>query len=143
MTRDEFHDLVQLQNKVIRDDLEFVADESRAPLMRLKSVIVANTGPWTVKLDGWYNPDLDSLSFTFSCAQVSSKPICRVDVRGPAHDVGGRTHKHELRHETCPRKNLPTRIERPELEAMTPQEVWQDLCERAQILHQGAFNDPR
>jgi hypothetical protein len=142
VNRDDFQALLALPGKRVVGDLEFVHDPDKAPLRPLRSLAVQNTGEWTVKLDGWYHPDHNSLSLTFSCAQADGKPICRVDVRGIEHDDGGRTHKHELRRETCPRKNLPTRIERQDFETMAFPEIWRNLCQMANVDHQGVFRDP-
>lgn len=142
MTREDFQSLLALQGKRIVGDLEFLHDPNKAPVRPLRSLAVQGTGQWTVKLDGWYNPTHSSLSLTFSCAQAEGQAICRVDVRGVEHDQGGRTHKHELRYESCPRKRLPTRIERPDFETMSFSEIWSSLCRMANVEHQGMFNDP-
>lgn len=142
MTREDFQALLAIPDKRIVGDLQFVEDPDKAPLRRVRPLVVQNTGEWTVKVDGWYNPTHNSLSLTFSCAQADGKPIYRIDVRGVEHDEGGRTHKHELRRDSCPRKNLPTRIARPEFETMTAPEIWSNLCQTANVVHQGIFHDP-
>lgn len=142
MTRDEFESLLALPGKRVVGDLEFVHDPNKVPVRPLRSMAIEGTGEWAVKLNGWYNPIYDSLSLTFSCAQSDGQAICRIDVRGIEHDDGGRTHKHELRRESCPRKNLPVRIARPEFETMPLPEIWRNLCQMANLDHQGTFHDP-
>jgi len=142
VTREEFQSLLAMPGKRVVGDLEFVHDPNKAPVRPLRSLAVQGTGDWTVKLDGWYNPNHNSLSLTFSCAQADGQAICRVDVRGIEHDEGGRTHKHELRRESCPRKKLPTRIERPDFETIPLPEIWRNLCQMANVEHLGTFHDP-
>jgi len=84
----------------------------------------------------------DSVTFNFVCPEAGG-PICRVDVRGSPHKQAGRTHKHDLHQPGEPRNNLPTAHARPDLEALTPQQVWTHLCTRANIQHTGTFADPR
>lgn len=142
MDRTQFTALRDLPGKRIDQDLVYDEDPAHAPLMRLRPVEVFNTGGVKVRLVGSYHPTLDRIGFTFHCKEAGG-PICRVDVRGPNHKQAGRTHKHDLHRESDPANDLPTAVARPDLEALAIVAVWQDLCTRAQILHTGAFVDPR
>jgi hypothetical protein len=70
-------------------------------------------------------------------------PICRLDVDGNAHRPAGRSHKHSLREERCPDRNLPDAIiDRPELAGSSLRAVFTDFCRMANITHLGHIEAP-
>ena len=142
MTRNDFLQLLALDAKQVDQNLEFEEIPSKSPTRILKTVEVFNTGGRKVRLEGHYNPIYDSVTFNFVCPEAGGA-ICRVDVRGTKHGDAGRTHKHNFRSESDPRAQLPHAVARPDLENASPEIVWIDLCERANIHFTGLFIDPR
>ena len=140
MTHAEFQQLRDLPEKIVVADIEFKFDKDGRPNMIFRDVAVLNSLGWEVSLNGTYKPDIPAVSFNFSVHGIG--PICRVDVNGTIHGSAGRTHKHDLRREEDARRNLPTAVARPDLEGKTAREVWEDLCQRANIQHTGRFIDP-
>ncbi len=121
-------------------DIEFKSGKDTRPNWTFEGVAVSNALEWDVALNGTYKPDVPAVTFNFSIRGIG--PICRVDVNGPIHGAAGRTHKHDLRREEDPRRNLPSADARPDLAGKTPRQIWEDLCQRAQIQHTGRFIDP-
>lgn len=136
----EFHQLRNLPGKIIAADIEFKAGKDFRPNQTFEGINILNSLGWEVTLNGTYKPDIPAVTFNFSIRGIG--PICRVDVNGTTHGAAGRTHKHDLRRDEDPRRNLPSATARPDLVGKTPREVWEDLCQRAGIQHTGRFIDP-
>ena len=141
MNRNDFELLRNLPGKVISADVEFVVRTDSRPNLTFEQVRVENDLGYDVTLNGTYKPLIPSVTINFVIRGVG--PICRIDVNGPKHGDAGRTHKHDLREEECPRRNLPHAVPRPDLADKTPTEVWRIIREQANIVHTGAFRDPR
>lgn len=140
MTRTEFHALRDLPGKVISADIVFRSASSNGGSLTFENVPVENDAGWDVIVNGTFKPEVPTIVYNFYIR--SEGPICRVCVNGLHHAPGGRTHKHELRSETDQRTNLPTVLARPDLEKLTPREVWELLMGDAKITHTGKFIDP-
>ena len=140
MNRQEFLHLRDLPGKRITANIEWASPRDGKPNLIFEQVPLENSAGFDVVLNGTYKPDIPAITFNFVLLGIG--PICRVDVNGTIHRDAGRTHKHDLRHEADPRRNLPTAIARADLEGKTAWEVWLDLCEKANIEHTGSFNDP-
>lgn len=140
MNRQEFEVLRDLPEKTVTADIEFTSNRATEPNLTFKDVTVENSLGYAIRLNGTYKPDIPSVTFNFFIPDVG--PICRIDVNGPIHKPVGRTHKHSLKHDDDPRKNLPAADAAPDFESLTPRQVWELLCARANILHTGKFIDP-
>lgn len=140
MTRTEFHALRDLPGKTINADIVFRPVASNGGNLTFDNIPVENEGGWPVIVNGTYKPDIPTITYNFYIR--SEGPICRVCVNGVYHDPGGRTHKHELRSEEDQRTNLPTVINRPDLDGLSPREIWEMLMRDARINHTGKFIDP-
>ena len=141
MDRQDFLQLLALPGKRIDGDVEFEMVAAKAPALVLRPVDVKNAGGLSIRLCGHYHPTYDAVTFAFDCREAGG-PICRVDVRGTMHKQAGRTHKHDLQVDTDPLNNLPQAVARLDLVNLTPRMVWQDLCQRANLIHTGQFIDP-
>ena len=140
VNRREFELLRDLPNKRIDQDIRFVAARATDPNLTFSGVTLKNTAGWIVRLNGTYKPGIPSLTFNFSIPDVGA--ICRLDINGPVHKPVGRTHKHSLKNDEDPRKNLPTPDAAPDFNNLSPSQAWALLCESARILHEGVFFDP-
>jgi hypothetical protein len=138
MNRTEFDELLGIPNKRVLGDIRFIQGGA-GPILQFQGISVENSLGWEISLNGSYNPLTGFIKFNFVAKGVG--PICRVCVKGKVHN-GSRTHKHDLRYETCPTQNLPYTIDRPDLENMNARQVWDDLCRRANLVHDGQFFDP-
>lgn len=137
MNKTEFDALRNLTDKEISDDILFKWENGTT--LSFKGVKVRNSMNVDVILNGTFKPDLPSVIYNFSVQGLG--PICRVCVNNTMHN-GSRTHKHELKTERCPRKNLPYSMPRPDLETLSAREIWEVLCKQANISHTGQFIDP-
>jgi hypothetical protein len=140
VTKLEFEQLRDLPDKVIKADIEFVAANETSPNLIFEQVEVSNSQNWEILLNGTFKPDIPSVTFNFVLRGVG--PICRFCVNGQIHGAAGRTHKHSLDDASDPRLNLPKAAARPDLNGKTPREIWQILCQQANIKHTGNFKDP-
>jgi hypothetical protein len=140
MTRDEFTELRRAP-KEISADIQFRPTKKFGDgWLFVEDMPVGNQLNYDLFLDGRYNSITKTLIFNFKIRGVG--PICRMEVNGKIHRDAGRTHKHDLIHESDSRKNLPNAQHRPDLENKTPREVWEILCRQAKIEHTGNFVDP-
>jgi len=105
MDRDGFEGLHALDDKVIRGDIRFSQPRAARPLMVVDGLAIENGSSIDVRLNINYNPETGAK--TFNVYVPGAGPICRLDVDGAAHGDAGRCHKHELRSERCPDRNLP------------------------------------
>lgn len=140
VNRREFELLRDLPDKLITEDIRFAVSRATEPNLTFSGVTLENSAGWTVRLNGTYKPDIPSLTFNFAIPDVG--PICRVDINGTIHKPVGRTHKHSIRNDDDPRKNLPSADAIPDFENLTPHEAWELVCANARILHTGTFFDP-
>jgi hypothetical protein len=140
VNRREFELLRDLPDKRITEDIRFVASRATEPNLTFSGIILENSARWTVRVNGTYKPEIPALTFNFSIPDVG--PICRIDMNGPIHKPVGRTHKHSLKQDDDPGKNLPNPDAAPDFENLSPSEAWALLCDRAKIIHVGAFIDP-
>jgi hypothetical protein len=141
MTRAEFELLRNLPDKRIVADIVFQQSKATSPNLAFENVPVENALGLEVLLNGTFKPGLPSVTYNFHIKSAGG-PVCRVCVNGTTHGNAGRTHKHDLRHESDPRNNLPTAAPRPDLENKTAREVWATLMAQANIQHTGTFTDP-
>ncbi|MGH8500005.1 MAG: hypothetical protein ACREEM_26330 [Blastocatellia bacterium] len=139
MTKSEFEFLRDLSGKEIKDDIVFRT--KNATTLSFDEVPVLNSLGLDLAVNGSFVPDIPAVKFNFYVRGIG--PICRVEVNSTIHGQAGRTHKHALQTESCPRRNLPHADARPDLENKTAKEVWEIVCKQAKISHIGIFNDPK
>jgi hypothetical protein len=139
MDRREFEELRNLPGKIISDDIVFGLQAHTSPVMTFEGVSMGNDLGLDVVVNGAHNPAIPATKFNFVLRGVG--PICRLEVGGPPHGHTGKQHKHELKEETCPGRNLPHAVPRSDLDGKSVREVWTDLCRRAGITHTGQFVD--
>ena len=141
MTRAEFEQLRNLPGKRIAADIAFQPSKATSPNLTFENVAVENSLNWEVLLNGTFKPDLPAVTYNFHI-KTAGGAVCRVCVNGTKHGSAGRTHKHDLQHESDPRNNLPVDVARPDLVGKTAREVWATLMQQANIQHTGNFTDP-
>src|SRR5689334_20990081 len=125
VNRHEFEALRDLPGKQISVDIQFLPNRATDPNLTFKDLPVENALGYILRCNGTYKPDIPSVTFNFFIPDIG--PICRIDVNGPVHKPVGRTHKHSLKKDEDPRKNLPTPDAAPAFEGKTPREVWELL----------------
>lgn len=140
MDRHKFQALRDIEAKEISEDIKFEPKRLGDSSMAFSDVQVQNGLDVTVILSGRYNPRIPSLTFNFYVPGIG--PICRLDVNGQNHKDVGRYHKHDLRRDSDPRNNLPSAIQRDDLKGMAIKDIWEMLCEQANIKHTGRFFAP-
>lgn len=141
MDRYDFLQLIKDKDKEIAVDIEFVRVRNMPDyVLMFDNADVINSCGYDIVLNGSFNRKTRALKFNFVLRGIG--PICRVEVNGCIHGTVGRTHKHDVRDKSDPRKDLPFAYARPDLENLGPREVWEDLCHKANILHRGKFVDP-
>lgn len=140
MNRAEFEQLRDLPDKRIEGNVTFSLKKNARPIHTLDQIAVQNSLGIDLVLQGSYNPEINKLSIQFFVRGVG--PICRLCVNGREHQGHGRTHKHDLRHEDDPGRNIPRVVGRPDLAGKSPHEAWSTLCEQAHITHSGYFSVP-
>jgi hypothetical protein len=138
MNRKEFEALRDLPDKKVVVDIAFTRKNSTT--LVFQDVAVSNSLGFDLVLNGSFKPDIPAVKYNFCIKGVG--PICRVDVNGSIHGSEGRTHKHDLRSESCPRNNLPHAQRRSEFENLTAKQVWTKICLMANIQHTGRFEEP-
>lgn len=141
MTRAEFELLRNLPDKRIAADIAFQQSKATSPNLTFENVPVENSLGLEVLVNGTFKPNLPCVTYNFHI-KTAGGPVCRVCVNGTKHGNAGRTHKHDLRHESDPRNNLPTAVARPDFQNKTAREVWATLITQANIQHTGTFTDP-
>jgi hypothetical protein len=141
MDRVEFEELRDLPDKTITADIEFLPNKSVSTTLSFE-VPVSNTTGYDLILNCSFVPDIPKLKLNFSIKGIG--PICRIEVNGQVHRDAGRTHKHDLHNESCPRQNLPNAVARPDLDLSlsSPKDIWDLLCVEANITHIGDFKEP-
>jgi hypothetical protein len=140
VTRAEFERLRDMPGKVIVGDIRLQEQRQTKPLLRAEDVRIANEANADLRLALTYNPLTGSKSINVLVPGLGA--VCRLDVDGPEHPPAGRSHKHSLRSEECPRRNLPSAVAWDGPSGATMGEVFGDFCRRANITHQGEFHCP-
>jgi hypothetical protein len=142
MNRTEFERLRDLPGKTITVDIEFSEKRESSPNLTFEQVPIKNALGLDIILNGTFKPHIPSVTFNFH--QKGVGPICRLDVNGTAHGLAGRTHKHDLQDESDqkPSKNLPYAIPRTDLANYSVRQLWDMLCQDANITHDGVFKSP-
>ncbi len=139
MDRQQFEHLRDLHGKRIDSDIRFVQGQGSSAVF--ENVEILNEDGWAAQLHGTYSSKRNSIIYVVVLDGIG--PICRICVRGSLHGSHGRTHKHALSAESCPRQNLQIDVtSRPELDALNAQEVFRRFCVDAKILFKGTFYDP-
>ncbi|OQX26524.1 MAG: hypothetical protein BWK80_09940 [Desulfobacteraceae bacterium IS3] len=138
MNRLIFEQLRELPDKEITDDIIFKKENMNT--LSFDNVKVLNSMGIDLLLNGKYKPDIPSIRFNFYVRGIG--PVCRVEVNSSVHGESGRTHKHTLHKENCPRRNLPYTEPRADLENRNAEEVWRIVCKQANINHSGNFVKP-
>lgn len=137
VNRTQFEAVRDVPGKVIRADIRF----SRRQALTVEGIVITNDAAVDLRLNITFNPEVGSKTFNVHVPGVG--PICRLDVDGPAHRPAGRSHKHSLRTERCPDRNLPDGVvDKPELSGQSVRELFDFFCELAQIRHEGTFEAP-
>lgn len=140
MNRTEFEYLRDLPDKVIGADLRLTQRKETSPAWVADGIVIENVAEVQLRLNITYNPETGSKTFNVHVPGVG--PICRLDVDGTSHKDQGRTHKHSLKTERCPARNLPWAVAMPALAGLPLLEVFRSFCEMANIRHEGSFEDP-
>ncbi len=136
MNRSEFEAIRDLPGKVIRGDIHLVRKKSVGPARVAENIRIENASGLDLRLAIVYNPEVGSK--TFNVHLGGRGPICRLDVDGPRHREAGRSHKHALATEHCPRQNLRKDVtECAELAGRSVEEVFKTFCTMAQMVHEG------
>lgn len=141
MDRLEFEALRDHGNKIIRTDIRFSNVRATRPTLVVDGITIENDNDVDLRLNISFNPETGAAKFNVHSPGVG--PICRLDVGGPAHRPAGRSHKHSLRTEACPRRNLPDEvIDRPELLGRSVEALFTEFCTMANVRHEGVFVAP-
>ena len=141
MDRITFEGLRDLPGKKIEADIRFSKRTALAPVLVAEGIRIDNEHGVELVLNIQFNPKVGAKTMNVHVPGVG--PICRLDVDGPAHRPHGRSHKHSLEDEKCPRRNLPDGvIDRPDLAGKSIREVFEEFCEMASIEHVGCFEEP-
>lgn len=141
MDRKTFEALRDAPGKWIREDIRFVASRAVRPLLIAEDIRIQNEDGVDLRLTIKYNPEVGSSTFNVHVPGVG--PICRLDVDGPPHRPLGRSHKHAMQNEDCPRRNLPEGVtDWPHLSGKAVPDLFAAFCELAGIEHDGAFFAP-
>lgn len=142
MTKEEFVHFRELPGKTITADITFIDRCKTGIEVEFRKVVINIPGhPDIVAyLDGSHHKGIGKTKYNISVQDLG--PVCRIDVNGQNHGDVGRTHKHALTAPTDPDDNLPMAVARPDLNGLTPREIFDRLCQQANITMQGIFNDP-
>jgi hypothetical protein len=136
VNRTEFEALRDLQSKTIQEDIRFAKSRSMSPLLVAEGIRIANKHG----VDS-YNPQVGSKTFNVHVRGIG--PICRLDVDGPPHRPAGRSHKHSIKSQRCPERNLPEDVlDRPDLAGQSVRTLFAEFCRMASITHRGKLEAP-
>jgi len=140
MNRTDFEALRDLPGKRISQEVRFVRRQALRPAMEAEVTIENDLGI-DLRMNIHFNPETGSK--TVNVYVPGTGPICRLDVDGTRHGDAGRSHKHALKTERCPDRNLPDDVvTRPDLSGRSLQEVFADFCRTANIAFEGKFFPP-
>jgi hypothetical protein len=134
MTRAEFEALLSSAGKTINGPLELLPDVSQ-PRKFVGQGAIRNVDGHEAIMHVRF--DTRTLSKTINVVVNGVGPICRLDVDGVRHRTEGRNHKHDLRTERCPERNLPEAVARPELSGQSIDHVFRTFCREAGIRNSG------
>jgi len=138
MNRLTFEKLRDLPDKEIRDDILFKKENTNTLIF--DNIRVYNSMGIDLLINGTYKPNIPSIKFNFYVRGTGH--ICRVEVNSTIHKENGRTHKHSLQKESCPRRNLPYTEPRYDLKDKSVKQVWEIICSQSEINHNGVFVEP-
>ncbi|MGE3850565.1 MAG: hypothetical protein AB7K09_02385 [Planctomycetota bacterium] len=143
MNRTEFEALRDLPNKHVRaDDIRFLRSEQHRPFFRAEGIVIENDMDVDARMTLTFNPETDSFTINVHVKEAGGA-ICRLDVNSTPHRPAGRTHKHSLQTERCPQRNIPDGVvDRPDLQALAPEEAFAEFCSMANITVVGEFRIP-
>lgn len=134
MTRAEFEALLKSPGKSIRRPIELAPDPSQPRKLVAQAIINNHDGDEAVIHVRF---DTRTLSKTINVVVNGVGPICRLDVDGARHRTEGRHHKHDLRTERCPERNLPEAVAGPELSGRSIEDIFSAFCHDAGIRNAG------
>jgi hypothetical protein len=134
MMRAEFEALLKSAGKTISGPIELSPDPSQPRKLVAQGTISNDDGDEAVIHVRF---DTRTLSKTINVVVSGVGPICRLDVDGARHRTEGRHHKHDLRTERCPERNLPEAVARPELSRRSIEDVFSVFCHEAGIRNAG------
>lgn len=141
MDRPTFEAIRDTLGKTIPEDIRFARRQAMAPALVVDGVRIENDAGVHLVLSMTYNPRMGHKSINVHIPGIG--PICRLDVDGPPHRPAGRSHKHALRTERCPDRNLPEAvIDRPDLSGRPWRVIFAAFCAMANISHTGHFYAP-
>jgi hypothetical protein len=139
MDRTQFEALRDAAGKYIEGDVRLVT-MPRVPLMlAAEEIVVHNSLGVSAMLNVTFHPEVGGFKCNVHVRGLG--PICRLEINGPEHRGVGRTHKHALRTERCPRQNLHRDVTaRPDLHGVSMKAAWELFCGMAFIDHRGSFS---
>ena len=141
MDRREFEALRDEPGKIIEGPIRLVRRTATTPALVADGIAIQSSSSLDVRLSLAYNPEIGSKTCNVYVPGLG--PICRLDVDGPAHRPAGRSHKHSLKGQRCPDRNLPDAvIDRPDLAGKSLRDVFAAFCEMAHIVHNGELVIP-
>ena len=109
--------------------------------MIAENIRITNNSGIDTRLTIHYNPQTGSK--TFNVHIPGTGPICRLDIDGPPHRPAGRCHKHSLRTERCPGRNLPDDVsDLPGLSGKNIRALLTEFCRLACIVLNGDVETP-
>ncbi len=142
MNREEFERLRDLPDKRIIGNIEFTPSRQVSTTLIIDRIRVENSAGYEIVLNGSYIRDIPSLKLNFHI--VGTGAFCRLEINGKVHKNAGRTHKHSVHDESSIRRHLPDPTPRADLDltAQSAKQIWETLCQEANITHLGEFVDP-
>jgi hypothetical protein len=142
VTRIEFEQFRDLQNKMIENDIIFTVKRNHATLRSAERIPITNELGLDATLHIHYNPGLDSKVFTIHVSEANG-PICRLCIDNGPHPPCMHSHKHALYTASCPRNGLKLNVEdKPDLDGMPIEEAFKVFCRLTNIEHIGTFHPP-
>ncbi|MBI2569279.1 MAG: hypothetical protein HYV63_19855 [Candidatus Schekmanbacteria bacterium] len=141
MNRTDFEILRDFEGKRISQDIRFVRCAALYPVAEVGKLPIGNQSGTDLRMNLRFNPETESK--TVNVFVPGTGPTCRLDVDGPRHGAAGRSHKHALRTERCPDRNLPDEVVPcPDLSGRSMREVFEQFCHLARIEFHGTFFSP-
>ena len=141
MNLTEFEALRDLPGKVIRGDIRLSKRQATAPSIVAEDIRVENENGVDLRMTVTWNCETGYKAINVHVPGTG--PICRLEADGPNHPPAGRSHKHALKTERCPDRNLPDAVRsRPDLAGATLPDVFNEFCHLAGIEHAGALIVP-
>jgi hypothetical protein len=142
VTRTEFEELRDLENKRIETDIVFSPRRQHPSTLSAEGIKIVNDFGVDAILEIHYNPNSDAKVFSVIVPEAGG-PICRLCVDGAEHHPHGRCHKHSLLTPLCPKQNLKTQIsDHSALSGRPIQELFDHFCQMAKIQFTGSFSAP-